>query len=818
MMMLLVWSLVPLASWAQFTVSGKVVTKQDELPITNAEIALVEAGKLVFANQAGVFEVQDIPEGVYTVQVKALDYLTFVRKVKIVANTDLTFKLIPTIGLSEEVLITATRASEKTATTYSEMDKEAIDKVNYGQDLPFILSQLPGTVVTSDAGAGIGYTGIRIRGSDPTRTNVTINGIPLNDAESHGVFWVNLPDFASSVDNIQVQRGVGTSTNGAAAFGATINLQTNTISYEPYATSDNTYGSFNTWKNTLRVGTGLIDGKFSVDARLSRINSDGWVDRASSNLRSFFISGNYYGKKQLLKFNAFTGREITYQSWYGVPEALINGGPGDLDAFIDRNFVGAEDAANLRSAGRQYNFYTYDNEVDNYQQRHYQLMYAAQPTAAWNLNLALHYTQGEGFFEQFRIDDDLADYGLPNVQVGNETVTASDLIRRRWLDNDFYGAIYSAQYQPTENFQLTLGGGFNRYDGDHFGEIVWARFASTSEIRDRYYDNRGLKDDFNTYLKGTAEIANGLIAYADLQVRTINYELGNADLNGPGNDNDQAPVEGDFDYSFFNPKFGLTYQLSTNQNIYASYSISNREPVRSDLIDAPDGRTPEHETLYDLEAGYRLQNDKFQFQATYYWMDYNNQLVLTGELNDVGANVRQNVSDSYRTGLELSAAWLPTPKLRIAGNLAYSVNKIKVAEEIFSDFDNGGLVINRFEDSDISFSPDWVGGYTVSYAPIRGLEISAIGKYVGDQFLDNTSNESRKLDAFYNQDVNIIYTIKPSWAKEIQLGLLLKNVFDAEFEPNGYTFSYKAGGQVITENFFYPQAGTYALGRLSITL
>ncbi|MEL6850420.1 MAG: carboxypeptidase regulatory-like domain-containing protein, partial [Bacteroidota bacterium] len=530
----LIWAflsllLLPTLSWGQHDLSGRIVDKNTSEPLAGVVLTLTEIDAQVETNQAGVYRFSDVPEGTYNLVVRAENYLSFGIRISVRANKSQDFRMILTKNVTDEVLITAIKASDQTATTYSVLDQEAIQKRNFGQDVPFLLNEIPGVVVNSDAGAGIGYTAMRIRGSDATRINITLNGIPYNDPESHGTFWVNLPDFASSVDNIQVQRGVGNSTNGAAAFGASINLQTTKLNYEPYAELANSYGSFNTWKNTLTAGTGLIKDKFSFDLRLSNIHSDGWVDRAETDLRSFFVSGGYYGKKTLLKFNVFAGQERTYQSWWGVPEEYLD------DPVLRRD-----------------NYYTYENETDNYWQDHYQLLFAHELSDELNLNLALHYTKGRGYFEQFREGDSFREYPIfsfNELVVNNDTLTETNLIRRRWLDNDFYGTTYSLDYQPSDRIRLTLGGAANQYDGDHFGEVIWAEHAQGTDLGDRYYDNRALKTDVNTYLKGSIQLTDALNLYADLQYRHIDYQIGDSTLERPGNDNDQSPIIGDFNFN-----------------------------------------------------------------------------------------------------------------------------------------------------------------------------------------------------------------------------------------------------------------------------
>lgn len=703
----------------------------------------------------------------------------------------------------DDVIVYATRANDKTPTTYSEISKQDLESVNLGQDLPILLNLSPSIVTTSDAGAGVGYTGIRIRGSDATRINVTINGIPVNDSESHGVFWVNMPDFASSVDNIQIQRGVGTSTNGAAAFGATVNLQTNVPSQDSFVELNNSFGSFNTRKHTVIYNTGLLNDRWSFESRLSKIASDGYIDRATSDLQSYFLSGGYYGDKTSIKALVFGGKEVTYQSWYGTPQALLDGDADGIEEVISNNGFSDEQAENLRNSGRTYNFYQYDNEVDNYNQDHYQLHFSHSINSNFNINAAGHYTYGRGYFEQYRDEDDFSDYGLENVVLGDTIITSTDLIRRRWLDNDFYGFTFSANYF-TSNLDMTLGGGWNKYDGDHFGEIIWAQNVSNSEIRDRYYDNVGKKKDFNIYLKTNYQVNSDLNLFADLQLRKIDYKT-------RGIDSDRRTIDVGDNYTFFNPKFGATFTLSQSSNVYASFAIGNREPVRGDFVDAPEGQTPEHETLQNIEVGYRKFGSSFSFSANYYLMNYDNQLVVTGELNDVGSNLRQNVPDSYRTGIELVGEYKFSDQVRWGANVTLSQNKIKNFTEILynygTNFDEFNIEETSYTDTDIAFSPNVIVGSQVTITPFERFQIGILNKYVGKQFLDNTSNDNRSIDSYFTKDLRLSYDFSIKSIERVNLSLLVNNVLNAEYSSNGYTFGYAGGDYVVRENYLYPQAG-----------
>ena len=706
-----------------------------------------------------------------------------------------------TIGL-EEIIVSTTRAGKQTPVAYSNIKKTEIESRNLGQDMPYLLNFTPSMVTTSDAGAGIGYTGLRIRGSDATRVNITINGIPINDAESQGTWWVNMPDFSSSVNSIKIQRGVGTSTNGSGAFGASINLETSIPSQDAFAEINNTVGSFGTRKHNLIMNTGLIDNKWSIEGRLSQIASDGYIDRSASDLRSYYLSGSFLSNKTTVKALAFGGKEITQQAWYVTPEAVLRNDSDGIEAVIGNNGVTDEVANNLRNDGRTFNWYTYENEVDNYAHDHYQLHLNQELSEEWSLNLSGHYTYGRGYFEQYREDDDFADYGLNNITIGNELIESSDIIRRRWLDNDFYGFTYGLNYTG-EKFSSILGGGYHYFHGDHFGEIIWAEYAANTSLGDRYYDNIGVKKDFNTFLKANYQLNEQLNLFADMQVRKVDY-------NTVGIDNDQRLINAGDNYTFFNPKFGLTYQLDDNTNIYASYAIGNREPDRNDFIDSP--TLPKPEKLKDLEIGYRRATTDYSLEINFYNMNYDNQLVLTGALNDVGSSIRTNVPKSYRRGIELSGGVKLTDQLDWNANLTFNKNKIQNFIEVLYDYGAGwdefNILENNFKNSDIAYSPNVVGASNLSYAPIQTFQISLLSKYVGKQYLDNTSAEDRSIGSYFVNDLQLHAKFKTNFIKEIGFNLLINNVFNLEYESNGYTFGYSASSAyVVRENYLYPQAG-----------
>jgi iron complex outermembrane recepter protein len=553
---------------------------------------------------------------------------------------------------------------------------------------------------------------------------------------------------------------------------------------------NNSFGSFNTWKHNVIVHSGLLNQRFKFSGRLSKITSDGFIDRAFSDLKSFYASGVYLTKKGSLTANVFSGQERTYQAWYGVPEAV------------------------LREGNRRFNSQTYDNEIDNYQQDHYQLIYKTGLGQGWHLQTALHYTRGRGYFEQYRPDDRLSRYNLPDVVVGNQVIGRSDLIRRRWLDNHFFGGTWQLDYKsPAQvagqaKWELQWGGALNQYQGKHFGEVIWARFASTGNIRHRYYDNDATKTDFNAFAKANYQLAPGLFAFADLQVRRVRYQF-------LGFDNLLRNVGQEASLGFFNPKVGGRY-VRGNHEWYASYSVGNREPNRDDYTQSSPQSRPQPETLRNLEVGYAGAVGKSSFGANVFYMNYRNQLVLTGQVNDTGGYIRQNIGQSYRAGLELQAAVRLASPLRWEANATLSQNKIRAFREFLDDYDNGGQVATDFANTDLAFSPAVIAGSQLTWSAWRGGSLALLTKYVGRQYLDNTQNLANSLDPYLTNDLRLTQTFAPRFFREVGLSLLVNNIFNEMYESNGYNFGYLSGGQRVYENFYFPQAGTNFLVQLTL--
>lgn len=782
--------------------SGNVVDENSK-PLVGASVALVNTFKGATTNEIGFFEIAGLKSGVYTLKVSYVGYADYVIDVDVKANISQEIKLTPSSVMGEEIVVSAIRANAKTPMTTSNISKIKLKEANGAVDLPLILGSMPSVVSTSESGGGVGNTAFRIRGVDPSRINVTLNGIPLNDAESQTVFWVDLPDLASSISSLQVQRGVGSSTNGAGAFGGTVSIQTQTSSPEPYGNIDLTYGAFNTQKVSVATGSGLVHDKFSFDVRYSKLLSDGYVDHSGSNHTSLLLSGAWLTEKSVLRANFIMGEEHTDISWNGVPSYA-------LDTNRKYNSSGFYHDGN----GVQHR---YDKEQDNYFQNHYQLIYSRELAQNLTFNAAAHLTVGEGDYEEFKDDAKFSKYGLGSQLVDGSVQKKSDIITQKWLNNQFYGATYSFNYKRGIA-EVVLGGGVNRYDGDHFGKLIWVEKNQNIPNNYEWYFNNSIKDDYNSFLKVQIEATKNLSFYGDMQYRYIYYKM-----KGP--DSDLAELWQTTRWDFWNPKVGLSYNMD-GLNAYASVAVANREPARSDLKDASKsgGRVkPLSEKLVDYEMGVGYISKVVAVHSTLFYMDYKDQLVNTGKLNDVGYPLMTNVPSSYRAGAEIEASYSPLSWVNISGNISLSRNKIYDFVEFVDLADNPNdwntlpQVENHLGETNISFSPEIVAGGVVMVQPLKSLRVSFTGKHVGKQYIDNTSSNLRKINGYKVFDSRLEYRFGFD-KSTVTIMFMANNVFNAKYIVNGWVYrsQFADGSPDYIEDGYFPQAGrNYAL-RLSL--
>ena len=767
---------------------GKVQNEQGD-PVAYAYVSIGEQVAAV-TDDVGSFTIRGLDEETYIISVRHLSYRTYVDTLDYRAGiSPLSITLLSKTYTHGEVEIVGVRADDRTPFAQTIIDREKLDRMDVGVDLPLLMDLEPAVVTTSDAGTGIGYTGIRVRGSDATRVNVTINGAPLNDAESSTVFWVNLPDLVASTDDIQIQRGVGTSTNGPGAFGASINVRTSRVNPEPFGRVSAFGGSFNTRKFNVAAGTGLLNDRFSFDVRLSSLDSDGFIDRATADLEGYFMQGAWLSEKRSLKLILFGGSERTYQAWYGVP-----------DDIIDTN--------------RTYNFYTYDNEVDDYGQDHYQLIYDEQLSKNTSLNLTLYRTDGAGYFEQYKEGETLTDYQISPLILGGDTIGSSDLIRRRWLDNTLLGGNVTVNSSFDGGHRLIAGGGYGRYEGAHFGEVIWAQFANDSEIRDRYYDNDAIKTDGNVFVKFNYALNKEFDLFADVQVRTVGYDFLGIDENG-------EELDQSVNHSFFNPKAGVVFRPKQGVKYYASVAVGNKEPNRNDFTESAPSVQPRPESMIDYELGGVWRQAKQAIGVNFYYMDYTDQLVLTGELNDVGGPLRVNVSESYRAGVELTWTRRLLNRLTWGGNLALSRNRIRNFTEFVDDWDTGDQAEVFYDETEISFSPGIVSASEMQFGLWESEKVSAtvalVSKYVGEQFLDNSGSDAAKLDGWFVNDVRFNWNIKGmKGIRDLAFTINVRNVLNEEYESNGWSYAFINGGERNYLLGLFPQAGTNVLGGVTM--
>lgn len=800
--------MLPFWVLSQVNFTAEVKDKINYAPIDGAFVRILKNGKFFQSTTTtpnGSLMISNMTKGQYIFQISHLGYENFQDTLFLESEdaNNLFLKgnvifLAPKENYLGAAIITAVRAKRTAPIAFTNLEKKELLGLDQSKDFTFILNTTPSTVVSSDAGNGVGYTGITIRGIDPTRVNVTINGIPLNDAESQGVYWVNMPDLVGNTESVQIQRGVGTSSNGPGAFGASVNIRTADISDSQFLSLATAYGSFNTSRLSLGYGTGRNAKNWAFQMRGSVIQSDGFIDRATSDLKSFNASLDKIWTRSSLKFNVLLGSERTFQAWNGIPEPKFRGDFSELNRYVNDLEISGNDLENLlQSNPNTYNAYTYPNEVDNYNQNHYQVFFDHQFDDKWKLNSALYTTTGKGYFEQFRRNERFNRYDLEPVVVENDTFNRGDLVRRRWLDNQLYGGLVNLSY-IVKNIEINMGGGYSGYFNRHFGEVIATQFTNYEAMNHLYYDNDAQKTDGNIFFKALYKWGNW-IPYVDLQWRTITYDF-------EGFDNDFIPRPYNTSFDFFNPRVGLSY-IQGNHQFYGFAAIAHREPVRKDFRDNILENWPESEELQNLELGYKFQGNKSYFNVNLYHMYYTNQLVLTGGVNDVGDAIRFNVPKSWRSGIELDGQVKVNPKFSIGGNMTLSENKIKEFSVTNIDFLDGEAITTKYKNTQIAMSPDFIASLVAMYQPTEQVSLSIFAKRVGTQYLDNTQNDLKKLDGFTNIDISCTLENPFKMGKEVNLGFYFNNVLNAMYAPNGYTFGWLYGRQEQIYNYVFPMAG-----------
>jgi iron complex outermembrane receptor protein len=796
----LLMALLPFMASSQFIISGKVTDLPDNEPLLGAHVLISGTYKSAVTGPDGNFTISNLKKGEYTLRVTFIGYKPYEKSYYLDKSFLVDIQLEPTALVEDEVIILGTRAGDKDPVTSQTISAQELNALNLNRDIPFLIENSTSVVASSDAGNGIGYSTLRIRGTDMSRINVTVNGIPLNDPESQAVYWVDLPDIASSTNSVQIQRGVGTSTNGAAAFGASINLQTETSNPNPYAVFNSSFGSFNTFKNTLNFGTGLLQKHWNLEGRLSKLSTDGYVDRASVDLQSFYISGTYTDKSNLARITVFSGNEKTYQAWDGIPSTVLD---------TNRRYNGM--GLYYDNAG---NMHFYDNETDNYLQTQYQAHIAHRFNNSLYVSGALHYTKGYGYYEQYRNDDKLSKYLIDPVQLGqpyyiiaNDTIyepdsviNRCDLIRRKYLDNDFYGLTFALNYQQ-KRLQAVLGGSLNTYDGNHFGTVIWTQFAGNSQKDHEWYRGTGKKTDQNIYSKINYQATDKTNLFLDIQFRHIFYKI-------TGIDDDLRDISQDHSFNFLNPKAGVFYQANNCNSLYASIAVANREPNRDNFVDAdPAQPSPTQETLYDFESGHNLKTSNAELTSNIYFMYYHDQLVLTGAINDVGSAIMVNVPESYRLGIELTSKLMISAKFQWNASLTLSRNKILSFTEYIDNWDDWSQIQVEHRNTDLSFSPSLLANSELAYTPLPGMMVRLLSKFVGRQYIDNTQSKDRSLDPYFINSLQATYTIRPRFCNEISFNLLINNILNHQYESNAWVYRYFSEGSYQVLDGYFPQAG-----------
>lgn len=805
----------------KFNLSGKILDLQNN-PIIGASIVIKGTFVGDVSKVDGSFKINNLAKGVYNVEFSFIGYKTIKKEINLIKDTEININLVSTSIVSDEIIISAAKTKTNTPVAQTTINKADLQKNNIVADIPYLLELTPSVVAFSETGTGVGYTNMRIRGTDMSRINVTINGIPLNDAESQGVYFVDIPDFTSSVNSIQIQRGVGTSKNGASAFGASINFQTLTLNPKPYTNINFAAGSFNTYKENISVGTGLLNNKLSFDVRYSKLNAGSYIQRGFSDDQSVYFSGTYYGKKDLLKAIVITGKERTGITWWGVPDYMI------------------DSIRNYNPAGKYYNDdgneMFYNGQTDNYLQNHYQLLYTHEINKNLNFNTAIHTTTGKGYYEQYipSVDDDgnenlFTNYGLSPIYINDTILTnnqnknvfpdsviyATDMIRQKWLDNIFYGANANLNYTKNK-LDISIGISANKYDGDHYGFIKWTKYNLDNVPQDYiWYKNKGIKIDKNAFAKMQYSLNQKLLIFTDFQIRNINYKL-----SGP--DDDLKGLDQNHTWTFFNPKFGLNYEINSSNRAYISYAVANREPARADIKEATKqggNIMPTFETLNDIEGGYQYKQKQYAFGINIYYMIYKNQLVNTGELNNVGNHIKTNVKDSYRRGIEIIFASKILKTLTWNFNTTLSQNRIKNYIEYSSAYDdnwNEILQAKNLGETHISYSPEIISSSSLSYSFIKYFEIELISKYVGKQYFDNTSSDMRKIDPYFVNNLKLSYTNNFKNNTEYSISFLVNNLLNEKYIANAYGGNWYEQGEEKSWAYYFPQAGTNYMIKLNL--
>jgi iron complex outermembrane recepter protein len=774
---------------AQVHLRGTVLGENGE-GVSFAVVKVGELGVVATTDEHGAFEIAHVPHGELHLRIACVGYVALDTLISVIdGGTALSLHMQRQEQVLHEVEVSALRAGDRSPYARDLVTREQLERTNTGVDMPLLLEQLPSVVTTTDAGTGFGYSGIRIRGSDATRINVTVNGVPINDAESQAVYWVDMPDVASSSEDIEVQRGVGSSTNGSGAFGASINVRTTAVNKEANASVSAFGGSYGTQRYTASLGSGLLKGRFCFDGRISSIASNGYVDRATADLKSHFLQGAWVGKRSALRFITFGGHEITYQAWNGVPAEVID-------------------------TNRTWNDFTYANQVDDYTQTHYQALFDHRLGEHADFNITLFRVTGRGFYEQLNTDVLSDGFGLGPVVINNDTLVSNDVITRKWLDNAMNGANAAIHIRRGSD-RLTVGGSISEYSGQHYGEVIWARFAGSSDIRQRFYDNTARKTDANMFAKLTYALTKKVDLFGDAQVRSVMHRFF-------GFNDALSAADQTVRYTFFNPKVGAQWRMRSNTKLYASVAVGNREPNRDDLEFTTPQSRPRPERMVDYELGGQVRTGRFNAGVNVYHMDYRDQLVLTGKLNDVGAALRTNVASSFRQGIELQGRVMITKRSTLAVTTTISRSKVRDFIDHADDYDNGGQRATALGETDIAFSPNVIAGGAANYrlwdhASHGHADITWITRYVGKQFLDNTSSDERSLDAYFVNDLRANVSLTGvKGTKSIDFNLTVRNVFSELYESNGWSYSYWSGGERVSGVGYYPQAPINVLGGVTV--